>query len=310
MKKTSEQAILDLQKARGQTYEECISFLIEHSLSQAPNSYGSYISSLRQLSNDEFIKCSEEDGLAKIKYNTGKTFYGHLSKKSHEKAFHMAKDLIPSKITPETFLLALDIAHRYVNIDKIVSNRIQQTKIDTIIECGAYCGIKSIFFVEKLLDTKGKYYAVEMMPDNYKVLEKNIEVNNLQHIIEPINLGIWDTSKEMKILGKGRQRNTLCELDKLETQTTYKTRTITLDTLIDKLNIETVDFLYITINGAELEALNGLNENALKCKNIFIASPYERNGQKLKDQCVSLLKTKGFKYYPKESIGGKIYVGI
>ncbi len=75
------------------------------------------------------------------------------------------------------------IYHEFINFEYYNLNFINQTVIDV----GANSGATSIFFA---LNGAKYVYAIEPMPKTYSILKSNIELNNLDNKIIPLNYGI------------------------------------------------------------------------------------------------------------------------
>jgi FkbM family methyltransferase len=98
-----------------------------------------------------------------------------------------------------------------------------------------------------------------MMPDNVQILRKNIIKNGIESCVDVLEAGVWKERSEMKVHGKSHQRNKLIHLEKLDKDTGLFVSTYSLDEILENWGYEPVDLLYITLNGAEIEALQGLN---------------------------------------------------
>ena len=128
---------------------------------------------------------------------------------------------------------------------------------------------------------------------NVEILRKDIKENGLENRIDVMEYGVWDSPGELEVRGKGRQRNTLIELDKLSNDTGVIAKVDTLDNLLDSWGKNHIDLIFITVNGAEVEALKGLDRWLSKVGGMFVAAPYEREGRRCSDICVELLQKKG-----------------
>ena len=162
------------------------------------------------------------------------------------------------------------------------------------MEAGAYLGHKTIRFIDDVVGTMGKVLAIEMMPDNIEVLRKNIQANGLGSCINVINCGVWSSSGETEVMGKGRQRNSIASIDKLSNSNMRITvRTDSLDNILHSWGEKVIDFLALTLNGAEVEALHGLEKEINRIKVIYVAARYTRKGQGTQQPCIEILKKRG-----------------
>ena len=266
-----------LAKIRKETIEEVIRRFGLERLERLPN-LSKHICSLRDTS---FLETGVCDGLAYVRTLDGLIFYSYLSKANHRRAYQFISDVLPSQVSEDTFLACLDVVQRYTTNFTWPPQAVQPPKDGTIVECGAYLGHKTIRFAKELT-------PIEMIPENVSILHRNIAENGLSKQIAVIETGIWNSSGEIEVRGKGRQRNTLLNnLGKLRDKTEILCKVDTLDNVLDawNININSIDLLFITINGAEVEALQGLNRWRTCVKSFFVAAPYSREGKSNSDLC-------------------------
>lgn len=209
--------------------------------------------------NAEVGSAGVSKGLSYLTLPNGRIFYGYISHGNHQRAYYYVRDLLPKQLDKYTFLLGLDVVHRYISDFARLPEKFLPGRGGIIVEAGAYLGHKTIRFVDEVVGTEGKVLAIEMMPDNVRILRKNIIKNGLESSIDVWEAGVWKEHSEMKVRGKSQQRNTLIYLEKLDEDTGVVVPTYSLDEILENWGHEPVDLLYITLNGAEIEALQGLN---------------------------------------------------
>jgi FkbM family methyltransferase len=235
-----------------------------------------------------FNKLIVKNNLAYSELPNGIKLYGFISKPNHKKSFYYVNDTIQPYINEDTFLLAIDIAQRFSNYNWSKSFK-KDNKL--IIECGAYLGHKTIKLCKELLCENGIIYAYEMMPKNFEILKKNIEINNLQKKIIPINCGVSNKDESIDVYGYGRQRNTIEQFEKLNNRLGIKIRTNSLAALINKIPLNhSVDLLYMTINGSEVKALETIKDCNKEINYLFIAALYKIGKISNLDLCLNILK--------------------
>lgn len=150
-----------------------------------------------------------------------------------------------------------------------------------VLDIGAYTGLFSLK-ASKSVGSKGKVIALEPFPKAFKVLKINIKKNNLKNVI-PLNLGIGSQNcQKMMISGdwyigssvlgteKNRSFLRICiNLTQKFIRIIYslikgrkiiKINLVNLDTLLNYLNIEKVDYIKMDIEGFETEAINGFSK--------------------------------------------------
>lgn len=229
-----------------------------------------------------------EDGTPFIKLKMGRIFFGLPCEPHHKALYTFLADLLPEKITPETYHLANEIQGRYFS----VNYRGMPGAGGVIVEAGAYIGFKAIAFAD-IVGPTGKVIAIEMIPENAKLMERNVKANGLENVITCVSSGLWNEPGEFTATFKNYQQNSLVELDDRKYKNQMTVKTDTLDNILDRTEVKTVDFLNMQINGAELEALPGLKRRINDVKLLRIASYYKRKGQPTVDVCCRILDELG-----------------
>lgn len=223
-----------------------------------------------------------------IKLQMGRVFYGLPCEPHHRALYTFLADLLPNQITPETYHLANEIQGRYFS----VNYRGMPGSGGVIVEAGAYIGFKAIAFAD-IVGPTGKVIAIEMIPENAKLMERNVRANGLENVITTVSSGLWNEPGEFTATFKNYQQNSLVELDDRKYKNQMTVKTDTLDNIFDRTNVKTIDFLNMQINGAELEALQGLKRRINDVKLLRIASYYKRQGQPTVDVCRKILEELG-----------------
>lgn len=141
-------------------------------------------------------------------------------------------------------------------------NIVSVEKGDIVLDIGGCWGDTALYFAEKSGLT-GKVYSFEFIPENIKLFNINTSLNShLINQIELIEQPVSNTSDEtiyFKDFGPGSR----VELLPFEGQTGTSS-TISIDDFIKTKKIESVDFIKMDIEGAEISALNGAIETIKK----------------------------------------------
>lgn len=162
------------------------------------------------------------------------------------------------------------------------------------LDVGAYIGFGTVRVARELGPT-GKIIAVEADPDAQRLLEYNVTANALKNI-HIIPNAIWNVSgKTVTFYRSARQANAL-NSDMVPASRPIPVETITIDDILARLNIPCVDFISLTVNGAELEAVEGMKHTLTHCANLrlSIAGWYRRDGERIADIVAPNLKAAGF----------------
>ena len=92
-----------------------------------------------------------------------------------------------------------------VVIDEIFDNHLYDhphvglNATDKVLDIGAHVGVFTLYARTK---TKGTIIAVEPLPNNYQLLQRNIEANNLQDVIT-INKAVTSSRRPIKLFVTG-----------------------------------------------------------------------------------------------------------
>jgi FkbM family methyltransferase len=135
----------------------------------------------------------------------------------------------------------------------------------------------------------GKIVAVEAEKNCFNVLKRNMGKNGVTNVI-PVNKAISGNDETVTLMTGGHQENTLIE-GILDTSVDEKIEGVRIDSLVWSLSLEKVDMVSLTLNGAEVEALDGMVETIKKFRpRIRIAGWYYRNGRQVWQLCQEKLE--------------------
>ncbi|MDJ0900795.1 MAG: FkbM family methyltransferase [Xenococcus sp. MO_188.B8] len=191
-----------------------------------------------------------------------------------------------------------------------LSNSIVINEGDCIFDVGANIGLFSLFV--NRLQKNVKIYAFEPIEPIFEVLQENVHLHSL-HNIFLFNYGLSSENNSEKLFTfypNMAGNSTTKPLEKLEQQdamnavlskeqvedffqsTQVKGELRTLSSVINELDIKSIDLLKIDVEGEEYEVLKGIEEKDWgKIKQIF-AEVHDREGRL--EQTQTLLTTHGF----------------
>jgi len=160
-----------------------------------------------------------------------------------------------------------------------------------VIDIGAHGGIYTILVAEKVGE-KGKVIAIEPEPSNYKLLFKNIELNNFKNVI-PKNMALTDHEGIEKLyLSSSFAGHSLVFHG--DNNHYINIPVTTIDKLVQELGIEKIDIIKIDAEGAEIPILKGAEKTLKDNPSIkSIVASYHYPTQ-VKEVC-KFLEEKGFK---------------
>lgn len=155
----------------------------------------------------------------------------------------------------------------------------------------------------KAVGEKGHIIAIEPVERNLKLLKKNIEENSLRNVTI-VPKGVWEKKGKLPLYYGKRQDCSVFE-NVVSSDVTEEIEVDTVDNMLKDLGINSVDFVVIEINGAEIEALKGMKDTLRGRVNLAIAAQYERFGLPSHETVVPMLKEQGFNTIVDEE--GKVY---
>lgn len=171
----------------------------------------------------------------------------------------------------------------------------------TVVDLGANIGTFSIYAAFK----GAKVYAVEPEPHNLEALKANIELNNMQDVVIPIDFGISDY-KGVAIINDDGGGSTI--KDEFGDGTVIEV--MPLDEFFALYQLNSVDVLKIDIEGAEVDVILGASRETLnKCK--YITMEFDiRSGKYLGDMVKKLSETHHVRTMGSWERGGMIFARI
>ena len=174
---------------------------------------------------------------------------------------------------------------------------------DTVVDVGAHMGRYTIIG-SKRVGPDGKVVAIEAHPGNFRLLNRNIKLNRLTNVVT-INSAVYSKKKPLKLYlpdeEQGYTMHHSVMADYLSTK--YKRDTgqekyvqveaDTLDSLLQKAGIKSVNWIKIDVEGAELEVLKGACEALSGNKDIALL--IEIHGKETYEPVLGLVKSHDFK---------------
>ncbi len=139
-----------------------------------------------------------------------------------------------------------------------------------VIDAGANIGMFALYVAS--LGAK-KVYAFEPVTGTYEILKKNIELNNMQKIIIPVNMALGDKKGEGEIsFSEGGDVGASIALNS-KAKNKQKIQITMID---DYFKIEHIDFLKMDTEGYEENVLIGGKQTIKRCKPILSFSAYHK----------------------------------
>lgn len=136
---------------------------------------------------------------------------------------------------------------------------------DTIVDVGAGTGTETLRW-SRLVGAGGRVIAVEAHPRTFCVMKTFCELNHLTNV-KLFNVAVSDASGTIEI-------ETLAEHEAASIVTgrgSVPVRCVTVDELLDLADLNTVDFLKMNIEGAELPALRVMRVGTHKIRRLCVS---------------------------------------
>lgn len=159
---------------------------------------------------------------------------------------------------------------------------------DYVLDCGSFHGAFVIYASKKVGKT-GKVFAFEPERGNMRILRENLKLNNCENVIL-IEKGIWNKQDKLNFSGTGLGAHLNKEGKNLINVTDIDSELKNL-----KIPAQKIKFVKIDIEGAEIEAIDGM-KNLLKkgSPNLAIASYHWRNNKQTYGEVEKKLKELGY----------------
>lgn len=145
------------------------------------------------------------------------------------------------------------------SFEKAAKTYFQPKLGETVVDVGAHIGLYTLM-ASKMLGTEGRVISVEPDASNLVMLRKNIALNNLNNVLVlPIALGDTNGQKAFYagIMPTGSSLNPSDSRIRHKVRSTSTIGIMTLDSLLEKLGVNSVDWLKIDAENMDLEVLMG-----------------------------------------------------
>jgi FkbM family methyltransferase len=152
-------------------------------------------------------------------------------------------------------------------------------KGEVLVDIGAHIG-KYTLTTAKIVGDEGIVIAIEPNLENYQILQKNIEINNIKNVIA-LNLVAWDKDCILKLFTGHLAGHHSTKINwKLGAN---KVKARAMDNVLRENGIKKVDWIKIDVEGAEWEVLCGLRETIDEKRPRIIAEVSYENIDRIKE---------------------------
>jgi FkbM family methyltransferase len=125
-----------------------------------------------------------------------------------------------------------------------------------VLDVGAYIGVYTLKAAKKA-GCQGRVISVEPEEENFRFLQKNIQINGFNNVI-PVRAALSDFegNGSLYLSARGSGEHSMLSKSKKE----IKVPVYTVDALMRKLRIDSLDVMKIDVEGAEIQVLKGSNQ--------------------------------------------------
>jgi len=165
---------------------------------------------------------------------------------------------------------------------------------ECIVDCGAFLGFGDLRLAPDV--APGRIVAIEANRGCFELLQRNIAHNKATNVTVLHN-AVWSGEGELELESTYAQGNSLLA-EVQEGTRKEKVRTISVDRTVADQGLARVDMLSLTLNGAELEALDGAARTLRDMRpRVRLAGWYTRGGEKIWSLTKPRLEAHGYRVY-------------
>jgi len=271
-----------------------------------------------------------DDGMPWVRIEGGMKFFGPFPTLRQRRFFRLNRSRLSPKLTEDAIAVLAEVVSRYLAPrslpGQLASREAQYRPLrdplndfhlsdsqrsalvsrflpgpgDVFLDIGAYLGYGTLRIAE-LVGPEGKVVAVESDPDSLDVLRRNVHANDMTDRITIIPKAMSREVGEMRLFRSGGTASSL-RFDVLEdvvgrpADGEVVVQVDTADRVLAGLGLNEVDFINITVNGAEPDVLAGMGRtlaNSPRAR-VTLAGWYRRDGVQIADLVRPQLTDHGF----------------
>jgi FkbM family methyltransferase len=178
------------------------------------------------------------------------------------------------------------IAARGLNQEESLYQRLDLSN-RTIIEAGAHIGYYTVYFARRF--PSARIHAFEPNPHSYRLLLKNLRINEIQEQVSPCQCGLAESNEDRSlVMDRYTTATSRFDIDGVSPSCgpfgivgTHAVPVKSLDAVAEQENIHSVDFVKIDVEGYEQKVLEGMR-NVLRIHSPLIY--FELHGETLAER--------------------------
>lgn len=141
-------------------------------------------------------------------------------------------------------------------------------RVNTIVDLGAHIGLASLYFA--ILFPKSRLLSVEPVPDNFKLLKKNCEMNGVYPTLKNNCIGTEKGTARIHLNASSNRHSLFGGVSRAEVDSSIEVGMITMNDLITENGINEIDILKVDIEGEEIELFSEYKSWMSKVRSIII----------------------------------------
>ncbi|XRH76233.1 MAG: FkbM family methyltransferase [Candidatus Methanosuratincola verstraetei] len=193
-------------------------------------------------------------------------------------SYFLRINLKNTKIIKDDLIFYLKDVESFIILRDVTENWMHEClypgKGEVFLDVGAHIG-KYVIKIAKLIGPSGKVIAIEADPINFKLLKRNVEINNLSNVYA-FNIIAWNNESKLRFYkGDSSGHGSIKGCQKFGY---YTLEAKPLDHILGGTN---VNWVKIDVEGAEYEVLEGLSQTLENSRPKLIVEIFEQNQEKV-----------------------------
>jgi FkbM family methyltransferase len=274
------------------------------------------------------LRYGQDGNVPWIELDGGPRFHGFATEKANREVFRLLRGDLPASIPETHFRLVKDCLNRYLyphmrpdlkpagypveamfgfhgqhkdaiadqpeGVRATLNEAFRPKQGEIFVDCGAFLGFGELRIAPEI--GAGHLYAIEASSACHALLQRNLSYNKVANATA-LHRAAWKEATELELETSVAQGNTLIE-EVHKGTAKERVRTVSVDGLVEEFRLTRLDMLSLTLNGAEVEAIEGAARTlrALRPR-IRLAGWYSRGGKKIWQLTKAQLEPYGYRVF-------------